>query len=72
MTAQTARLLISLSTMALAGAAWLLLAPPWVALSAAGLIIMAGGALAEAAFRRLASAEEKRADLKDRVRNPPL
>ena len=35
------------------------------------LIFIAGSVLAEHAFNRLASAEEKQRDLEDRVRNPP-
>ncbi|CDX11657.1 conserved exported hypothetical protein [Mesorhizobium sp. ORS 3324] len=40
----------------------------WVAPAA---IFMAGSLLAEHAFSRLASPEEKQRDLEDRVRNPP-
>jgi hypothetical protein len=67
--AQIARLAITVAAMALAGWAWFAMgagAPAWVLASA---IFLVGGAIAELAFRRLASAEAVRADLEERVRN---
>ncbi len=41
----------------------------WVALAGGGVLL--AGIPAERLYRRLASPEEQRADLEDRVRNPP-
>jgi hypothetical protein len=71
MSAQPARLLISLVGLVLAAVTWFALAPGWMAWISAALILVASGIGAEATFRRLASAETIRADLQDRVRNPP-
>jgi len=71
MSAQSLRLAISLCAMAAALVVFLVL-PGWSGWIGAGLTLAGGGAIAEAAFRRLAGAETVRADLEDRVRNPPL
>jgi Skp family chaperone for outer membrane proteins len=51
--------------------AWFVLSPAWTAWAAAAVIALIGFGLAERVFRRLATAEQIRADLEDRVRNPP-
>jgi hypothetical protein len=70
-TAQMVRLGIAVGAMILAGFAFMSMAPSWTAWVAAIAIFLIGGAMAEAAFRRLASNETKRRDLEDRMRNPP-
>jgi hypothetical protein len=69
--AQATRLLVALAAMALAVWIWLTLSPGWLAAVAAIGVVLIGGAIAQTIFRRLASAEAARADLEDRVRNPP-
>jgi hypothetical protein len=69
--AQIVRLAITLLALALAAWSWFALLPSWLAWLAAAVIFLVGGAIAEAAFRRLASPATIRADLEDRVRNPP-
>lgn len=71
MTAQTVRLLIGAVAILLALCAWLALSPVWLALAVAAVAFVAGSFIGEAVFRRIASAETVRADLEDRVRNPP-
>jgi hypothetical protein len=44
---------------------------PWIGIPAVVLAFLVSGKLAERAYRRLASLEEQRLDLEDRVRNPP-
>lgn len=51
--------------------AWLLPFSPFVNFGLAGLVWLADGAIAELVFNRLATREEKIADLRDRVDNPP-
>jgi hypothetical protein len=70
--AQMARLLITLVAMALAAWSWFALSPSWFAWAAAAGVFVGGSVLAEIIFRRLASPDAVRADLEDRVRNPPL
>ncbi|MBN9088207.1 MAG: hypothetical protein J0J01_14955 [Reyranella sp.] len=71
MKAQWIRFLIAVLAMAAAGIAFMML-DGWTAwVAAAGLLLM-GWSFAEAAFRRLADAETKRADLEERVRNSHL
>lgn len=43
----------------------------WVGIPAVILAFLVSGSLAERAYGRLASLEEQRLDLEDRVRNPP-
>jgi hypothetical protein len=52
-------------------AAWLAIDRPAVAVWVAVLIFLGSSAAAEIVFRRIASEDEVRADLEDRVRNPP-
>jgi hypothetical protein len=68
--AQAARLLVTLAAMGLAAWLWFALTG-WLAWTAAAGAFLIGGGIAEIIFRRLASAEVLRADLEDRVRNPP-
>jgi uncharacterized membrane protein (DUF4010 family) len=44
---------------------------PWIGIPAIIVVFLVSGLLAERAYRRLASQEEQRLDLEDRVRNPP-
>jgi len=46
--------------------------PGWTGLIAAGISLALGGGIAEIAFRRVADADTRRADLEDRARNPPI
>ncbi|MDG4898296.1 hypothetical protein P9272_32705 [Mesorhizobium sp. WSM4976] len=69
--AQTVRFTIFAVSAALAGLAFFALHSFWT-WAAPLLIIFVGSILAERAFNRLASNEEKQRDLEDRVRNPPL
>lgn len=68
--AQTIRFAIFAVSAALAGLAFFALHSFW-AWTAPLAILFAGSMLAEYAFNRLASNEEKQRDLEDRVRNPP-
>ena len=70
--AQGVRFGITLLALALAAWSWFMLAPGWLAWFGAPAIFLAGGVVADIVFRRLASRESIRADLEDRVRNPPL
>lgn len=59
-----------------AAASWALAFLFWRPWTVEGLVMSFGGALAlsalgERAFQRLATEAERRADLEDRVRNPP-
>ncbi|HEX3536144.1 MAG TPA: hypothetical protein VHU15_05205, partial [Stellaceae bacterium] len=67
MSAQLARFGITLLGMIAAGAAFWCLGSGWDWLAAIG-IFFAAGAVADVAFRRLASKETIREDLEDRVR----
>jgi uncharacterized membrane protein HdeD (DUF308 family) len=69
--AQTVRLVVAVAAMAIAVWIWLTLSPARLATIAAIGVFLIGGGLAKIIFRRLASAETVRADLQDRVRNPP-
>jgi hypothetical protein len=71
MSAQGLRLAISLCAMAVALFAFMEL-PGWAGVIAAGISVALGAGAAEVVFRRLADAETQRADLEDRVRNPPI
>ncbi|MDX8464834.1 hypothetical protein RFM26_03950 [Mesorhizobium sp. VK23B] len=68
--AQTIRFAIFVLSACCAGLAFFTLHSFW-AWAAPIAIFIAGSLLAEYAFSRLASPEEKRRDLEDRVRNPP-
>jgi hypothetical protein len=69
--AQLLRFAIALAGAILALVAWFALLPSWTAWAAGLVIVLAGFILAERTFRRLATPEQIRADLEDRVRNPP-
>jgi len=66
--AQTVRLLIFVLSAVLAGLAFFALHSFWT-WAAPILIFVAGSIIAEFAFNRLASPEEKQRDLEDRARN---
>ncbi|TIT81669.1 MAG: hypothetical protein E5W56_07830 [Mesorhizobium sp.] len=68
--AQTIRFAIFVVSAALVGVAFFILRSYWTWVAPL-LIFVAGTLLAEYTFNRLASSEEKRRDLEDRVRNPP-
>ena len=68
--AQTIRFAIFVLSACCAGLAFFSLPSFW-AWAAPVAIFVAGSLLAEYAFSRLASPEEKQRDLEDRVRNPP-
>jgi hypothetical protein len=70
MIAQSVRLALSLLTIVAAGFAFVEISG-WMALPAAALILLAGWAIADWAFGRLADDATRRRDLEDRVRNPP-
>lgn len=70
MMAQAARLAIGLVTAVLAVLAYLKFGG-WASWISLVLIFVVGGSIAEWAFRKLATPEIVRADLEDRVRNPP-
>jgi putative flippase GtrA len=69
--AQAARLLATLVSLCLAGGCWFLLGAGWLAIAVAAAVAIVGGVVADFIFRRLATPEDIRADLEDRVRNPP-
>jgi len=71
MSAQGLRLAISLCAMAVGLLAFMEF-PGWAGVIAAGISVALGGGIAEAVFRSVADAETRRADLEDRVRNPPI
>jgi membrane protein implicated in regulation of membrane protease activity len=68
--AQTIRFAIFAVSAAVAGLAFFALHSFWT-WTVPLLILFAGSMLAEYAFNRLASNEEKQRDLENRVRNPP-
>ncbi|PBC08774.1 hypothetical protein [Mesorhizobium sp. WSM3859] len=68
--AQTIRFAIFVLSACCAGVAFFTFHSFW-AWAAPIALFIAGSMLAEYAFGRLASHEEKRRDLEDRVRNPP-
>jgi hypothetical protein len=68
MKAQLIRFFISVLAMAAAGIAFMTL-DGWATWAAPAAIVIVGWGLAEAAFRRLANAETRRADLEERARN---
>jgi hypothetical protein len=69
--AQFARFAVALISGVIAVLAFLKLSPGWAAWAALVAIFVVGGSIAEWLFRRLASPEQVRGDLEDRVRNPP-
>ena len=69
--AQLARFAVALIAGVIAVLAFLELSPGWAAWAALVAIFVVGGSTAEWLFRRLASPGQVRADLEDRVRNPP-
>ena len=69
--AQLARFAVALISGVIAVLAFLKLGPGWMAWAALAAIFLVGGSMAEWLFRRLASPEQVRGDLEDRVRNPP-
>jgi len=69
--AQLARFAVALIAGVIAVLAFLKLSPGWAAWAALVAIFVVGGSMAEWLFRRLASPEQVRGDLEDRVRNPP-
>jgi hypothetical protein len=71
MKAQAARFAIWACFAALAVLVWFKV-DGWASWLALIVIPAIGGTFAERIFRRLATPEEIRADLEDRVRNPPL
>jgi hypothetical protein len=71
MPAQGTRLAISLCAMAVVLFAFIE-RPGWAGVIAAGISVALGGGVAEIVFRRVADAETGRADLEDRMRNPPI
>jgi hypothetical protein len=71
MKAQAARSAIGVVSAALAIGSWLWLGS-WSAWIVPLIVFVAGGAVAEWIFRRLATPDVIRDDLEDRVRNPPF
>ena len=71
MTAQIVRFAIGIAFAVLAVFAWLRLGGGWASWTALIVIFIIGSTLAEWTFRRLATPDEIRDDLEDRVRNPP-
>ena len=69
--AQFVRFAVALTSGVIAVLAFLKLSPGWAAWAALVAIFVVGGSMAEWLFRRLASREQIRDDLEDRVRNPP-
>ena len=69
--AHWARLLIGLLGGALALYALLMLQPLWLGIAVFAVAMVVSSSAASAAFGRLATPDEVRADLEDRVRNPP-
>ena len=69
--AQFVRFAVALTSGAIAVLVFLELSPGWAAWAALVAIFVVGGSMAEWLFRRLASREQIRDDLEDRVRNPP-
>jgi hypothetical protein len=71
MKAQAARFAIWACSAVLAAFAWLRV-DGWTSSIAFVVILAIGCTVAEWIFRKLATPDEIRADLEDRVRNPPL
>jgi hypothetical protein len=71
MKAQAARFTIGFLTAVLAVSAWLKLGGGWASWIALVVIFVVGSTLAEWTFRKLATPQMIRADLEERVRNPP-
>jgi hypothetical protein len=69
--AQLVRFAVALTSGVVAVLAFLKLSPGWAAWAALVGIFAIGGSMAEWLFRRLASPQQIRDDLEDRVRNPP-
>jgi hypothetical protein len=69
--AQLARFAVALIAGVIAVLVFLKLSPGWAAWAVLVAIFVVGGSMAEWLFRRLASPEQVRGDLEDRVRNPP-
>jgi hypothetical protein len=69
--AQFVRFAVALIAAVIAVLAFLRLGPGWAGWAALVAIFVLGGSMAEWLFRRLASPEQIRDDLEDRVRNPP-
>ena len=69
--AQFVRFAVALISGVIAVLAFLKLSPGWTAWAALVAIFVVGGSMAERLFRKLASPEQIRDDLEDRVRNPP-
>jgi hypothetical protein len=71
MKAQATRFAIGLLFAVIAVFAWLNLGGGWTSWIALIVIFAIGSTVAEWTFRRLATPDTIRADLEDRVRNPP-
>jgi hypothetical protein len=71
MLAHAMRFAVGLVAAVLAVLAYLKFGGGWASWILLLLIFVVGGSIAEWAFRRLATPEIVRADLEDRVRNPP-
>ncbi|AZO12639.1 MULTISPECIES: hypothetical protein [unclassified Mesorhizobium] len=69
--AQTVRFAIFAASAGLAGLAFFVLHSFWT-WAGPVLIVVVGSVLAEHAFKKLASHDDKQRDLEDRVRNPPM
>ena len=67
--AQIVRLLIILAFMGLAAWTWHALGPGALRWALPPVIFLSGGTIGDRLFRHLASPEEIRADLEDRLRN---
>jgi len=72
MLTQIVRFAIGIASAALAVFAWLRLDGGWASWIALVVIFVLGGILAEWTFRKIATPDDIRDDLEDRVRNPPL
>ena len=70
--AQSIRFLIGFGGGVLSILAYMNVASGWLAIVSALFVFALSSLVSEAVFRRLASHEEQRQDLEDRVRNPPL
>ena len=68
--AQAVRFGIFLLSLVLAGLAFFSQDPSWEWIAPLVILVL-GSALAEFAFNRLATLDEKQRDLNDRTRNPP-
>ena len=72
MTAPMLRFAVSVASMAVALAAFMLIRNPWAMLAAVAAAMLLGAIIGQAIYRRFADAETKRRDLEDRVRNESL